>query len=577
MKDLNERGRVGEQRLPRRRPKPVPAEVHSRCRHEREAALLPNPILRPRGAAALATARRAPARPLEVVALVQPVGSARTEVGELHAEDREGHGERPEAEERHDENGARGHGSYLILCRGCWPRVRSMRRSHDGSMRGVGGRDAKDSDEVAKWSAPCMRGRRLAFKRSFRTRHARDASQPSTNLRVFLDRYQTGFMSECSWLFPVFIWAAEELYSSASTTQIDCYIRSHEHNKRPGRTGLLRSVYMVFPSNTSQRKERPMREEPSIIGSPIDGAELEQWMSVIGSTPTVAVVYISPADAVRLLELNTRNRGLKELTGATKLSESMGSGHWKFNGESVKFCDDGTVLDGQHRLVAISRQPADWREPILCVLGLDKDTQKTIDKGIKRTLGDSIEMDGLGRERLRGIYLASISKHLVGMELHKGVLLGVPHATATLDDETVCAWVRDHVDSEIVPLDNRVPLQSSAAKIEGVTPMAFGIVAILLNRVDQDAAAEFLRSLPDNIGFYEGDPRQHLKRWLVENHKTGMQLYQIVAVFFITWNAWRRQEDFGSGRNSKRPFRIVTEKTEGGVSKLSAATFPKPI
>ncbi len=33
-------------------------------------------------------------------------------------------------------------------------------------------------------------------------------------------------------------------------------------------------------------------------------------------------------------------------------ANAMKSGEWKYNGESIKVCTDGSLLDGQHRLEA---------------------------------------------------------------------------------------------------------------------------------------------------------------------------------------------------------------------------------
>jgi hypothetical protein len=58
---------------------------------------------------------------------------------------------------------------------------------------------------------------------------------------------------------------------------------------------------------------------------------------------------------------------------------------WKVNGESIKFNCDGTLVDGQNRLLAVIQ--ADTPITSYVVFGVEKDAFDTIDSGEQRTLG----------------------------------------------------------------------------------------------------------------------------------------------------------------------------------------------
>jgi hypothetical protein len=61
-------------------------------------------------------------------------------------------------------------------------------------------------------------------------------------------------------------------------------------------------------------------------------------------------------------------------------------GEWKITHQGVAFTKDGTLIDGQHRLMAIdaSNTPCE----MLCVTGLEPDCFMVIDSGVKRSISD---------------------------------------------------------------------------------------------------------------------------------------------------------------------------------------------
>lgn len=111
------------------------------------------------------------------------------------------------------------------------------------------------------------------------------------------------------------------------------------------------------------------------------------------STPTVRVeqVKLTPALAEEYLKHNTHNRMVKP----SKLNELIGAikrGEWFVNGEAIKFAEDGTMLDGQHRCMAVieSGEAIDT----MVVHGLPRETQETMDRGARRSLADALHLRG---------------------------------------------------------------------------------------------------------------------------------------------------------------------------------------
>lgn len=106
----------------------------------------------------------------------------------------------------------------------------------------------------------------------------------------------------------------------------------------------------------------------------------------------IRVEYITPDKAKRYLSGNQNNRKLSTSI-VNQYSESIKRGEWKLNGESIKFDNDGKLIDGQHRLHAIIK--ANTGIQMLVISGLNKEVFSTIDAGKKRTAGDCLSIQGV--------------------------------------------------------------------------------------------------------------------------------------------------------------------------------------
>lgn len=89
--------------------------------------------------------------------------------------------------------------------------------------------------------------------------------------------------------------------------------------------------------------------------------------------------------------LNEKNRPLS-LERVRIMADDMRHGRWKLNGETIKFSNEGKLIDGQHRLAAVIESGVS----IHCLICRDVhiSTFETIDTGKKRSAGDVIGMLG---------------------------------------------------------------------------------------------------------------------------------------------------------------------------------------
>jgi len=156
-------------------------------------------------------------------------------------------------------------------------------------------------------------------------------------------------------------------------------------------------------------------------------------------TKTVFEV-ITVDKAKRYLANNKRNRPMNKVNLAFLESE-MKRDRFHLTGESIKIAEDGTLLDGQHRLLAIvnSGKP----QKMLVVSGLDNDAFKFIDTGRKRTASDVLGIQGIKQNNA----FAAMAKFIINFK--KGKYASVAHGKTNevrnlLTNADVSAFVEKH-------------------------------------------------------------------------------------------------------------------------------------
>jgi hypothetical protein len=114
----------------------------------------------------------------------------------------------------------------------------------------------------------------------------------------------------------------------------------------------------------------------------------------VGGKPGITTerITITPSMAERILAGNTKNRAVIKFH-LKHLEQILTRGEWLFNGEPIIVSHAGRVLDGQHRLMACVNAgvPIDT----LLVRGVDESAFPTIDRGVPRTVGSVLSIDGV--------------------------------------------------------------------------------------------------------------------------------------------------------------------------------------
>jgi hypothetical protein len=111
------------------------------------------------------------------------------------------------------------------------------------------------------------------------------------------------------------------------------------------------------------------------------------------STPIITTETITPAIAADMLTHNTRNR-IASQQHVAKIARAMKEQGFHFTGDPIRFAEDGTLLDGQHRLKACIL--ADTAFSSVIIRNLPLDALMVIDGGKSRTRQQQLHIaDGI--------------------------------------------------------------------------------------------------------------------------------------------------------------------------------------
>lgn len=96
---------------------------------------------------------------------------------------------------------------------------------------------------------------------------------------------------------------------------------------------------------------------------------------------------ISPEQAARWLERNDNNRNVN-VAKVKKMAKDMREGHWDTTHQGIAIASDGTLVDGQHRLLAIVESGVTVRMNVT----FNAAKSQHIDSGNIRSMANRVQM-----------------------------------------------------------------------------------------------------------------------------------------------------------------------------------------
>lgn len=250
------------------------------------------------------------------------------------------------------------------------------------------------------------------------------------------------------------------------------------------------------------------------------------------------IVEMTPAKAMELIMGNENNRTMS--TGVVKrYANIMKRDAWELNGESIKVADDGTLIDGQHRLQAVLETGK--TVPMILVSGLNKDTFKTIDVGRKRTGADAI-----------GVYFdESYRKHKQELAGAARIVMAFSKSLVYLGDRAQKWGCLEH-DELIEFLENNKGLVRSADFVKSlhdakkIFPLSCGIALhYLFSKKDPDLAEYYFHSLNTGANLSEHNAINHLRKRLFFMRQAGgrIQTKDVLPLAVKAWDLLRDERE----------------------------------
>ena len=216
-------------------------------------------------------------------------------------------------------------------------------------------------------------------------------------------------------------------------------------------------------------------------------------------------MLVTPEMAKEWLTHNTHNRPVSRTT-VEKYARDMKAGKWFYTNQGIGFDVDGTLTDGQHRLLACIM--ADTPFECLVVWRLPVEAQKVIDSGNKRSIPQQLAMFDAVTNAMAKVAIANCMVSAIkGL---KKVSLSVNTAKEIIDlyDDEI----------EVALADRGVAIKGLAA-----TPIMAGFV--LAAKVDIDKTDVFKNKYYKGNNLSEGDPVMTLRNFMLSQQKKGCGSY----------------------------------------------------
>lgn len=269
--------------------------------------------------------------------------------------------------------------------------------------------------------------------------------------------------------------------------------------------------------------KRTTVNDPAVIEH--DGVQARK----MAITPELAQHWLDTA--------NTHNRPING-HNLRRYTVEMSEGRWHpLLGEPIALAEDGTLLNGQHRLLAVVNSGT--TQVFLVLGGLPQVTQDAMDAGALRKAGQQFGLRGWKN----GTTVAAAARLLLQWE-RKAVLSDVYRPST----EELTAFGDTHrtdlVEAVAIGLRVRRSVPLLAPVTSAVAFASFELAAANPHRLTLNEAHGFFEALETGANLDKGHPILTLRATATRRRanqvrtSTPRELFAVVR----TWNAWRRNE-----------------------------------
>lgn len=279
-----------------------------------------------------------------------------------------------------------------------------------------------------------------------------------------------------------------------------------------------------------------------------------------GGGVEVRLVLVGPDQASAWLARNTKNRNFSERTCAGYVRD-ISADDWPFTGDPVRIAEDGTLLDGQHRLEAIVR--TGMAVYMLVITNMSEETQRYMDGGRKRTAADQLAIDKIPNFST----VSAIAKLMILWNPNdfwdSGSGCQIVRSSRVPSVPEVLEFVEQHPSIHDATKAGLL-VQSSVPGAKGSVMGAAYMRAVTLPGPDPVfEAAGWFHKLATGVDLSDGHPLLALRRSIARAHggdKSSGGNRQAPLLFKVirAWNATRDGESLGNMMLPRRGLTSIT-------------------
>jgi hypothetical protein len=194
---------------------------------------------------------------------------------------------------------------------------------------------------------------------------------------------------------------------------------------------------------------------------------------------------ITPQMAKKYLEKNTNNRTVRPST-VKRYANDMKNGNWQFTDQGISFHEDGSLANGQHRLLAIIESNTPTK--MYVTRGVPNGS-RIFDRGASRSAADTLTISGFGGEIANNNLLAGVN-----------FLFNYSKGRAPTD--TMIARFCSENHDLIVKATELTTSGSGKDKPARKAPVVAAAFCALFCGIDEDGLRDFFSAV--NTGFIDG-------------------------------------------------------------------------
>tara|TARA_R110002020_G_scaffold295671_1_gene511240 strand:+ start:1110 stop:1817 length:708 start_codon:yes stop_codon:yes gene_type:complete len=235
----------------------------------------------------------------------------------------------------------------------------------------------------------------------------------------------------------------------------------------------------------------------------------------------------------------------------------MSAGKWKMNGEPIILNGDGSLLNGQHRLLACVKSGKPF--PSLIVKGIDVSAFDTMDSGKARTLADAMSAEKIPNSTAA----AATVRSLVAWEQK-----GSPDTRYLNELHLVKRDFIDRYYRDAPSIQKGVLIATRLRNKMTVSKSAMAFSYVVFSGYSEELADDFFKGLIEGRGLAKRDPcyvaRERLSKIGIKD-TYSMTSTEQSACLFKAFKAFMNNVEIGPRQLSWRRFGPAAEKFPGLV------------